>query len=388
MLSPADSPDFPISLQCSPPGTAKKEKIQSALEAFNDEKWENIDDTITLLCCLEICYQLPDEPDAYRFPALLDQERPPEVWSESSEMKIYIGRRLRQAEETDIITLGTMPFLQCHVHNVDCFRGLEPVIWQGGLMIQKTIEDHSVEGMIRLQQKDKAMDFVVRGPVHSERECMKLLTNLKRTAEKVLRQKSPGTNTLHLYISCAELQQHRDFPLAYPEEKVDEKIKTSKKSTALVSEGAIKDSLKDLLALPDDHVDFLSYKTHRAIITCLEKDETGRNALKERLQGLSHAEKVECQTAEKLLSTWSENVGATAQSLANVARKLNLFYLLLLLYEDGAIELSDEEVTRYFYKQHYSMAILLADGGGRGGFRLYSNQFSFCIKKLDFCKQL
>ena len=364
LLSPPESAEFPISLQCSSPGTAAKEKIQCALEAFNNEKWENIDETISLLCHLEICYPLPDEPDAYRFPALLNQERPPEVWKENSEMKIYVGRRLIKAEETDIITPGTMPFLQCHVHNAACFRGIKPVIWQGGLMMHETLDGRSVEGMIRLQQKDKALDFVVRGPTHSEKECMKFLTNLKQIGEKVLWQRSPGTNILHLYISCAELKQLRDFPLAYAKEKVDERMKTSTKSHVLISEGTTRDSLRDLFALPNNHVNFLSYNTRCAIIMCLEKDDAGRETLKEHLQGLSQADKVKCHTATMLLSTWTDNLCATAESLADAARQSSLSYLLALLDEDGAIELSDETVTRYINYIMMSCIDVLTEGEG------------------------
>ena len=378
LLTPAESPEFPISLQCFSPGTATKEKIHCALKAFNDEEWENIDETISLLCHLEICYPLPDESDTYRFPALLNQERPPEVWKENSEMKIYVGRRLRKAEETDIITPGTMPFLQCHVHNAACFRGLKPVIWHGGLTIHKTIDGRVVEGMIMLQQKDKALDFVVRGLEHSERECLKLLTDLKQTGEKILLQKSPGTNTSYMYISCAELKQLKDFPLAYAEQEVEEKIKTSTKSNVFVSEGTTRDSLKDLLALHDNHVDYLSYNTRCAILLCLEKDEAGMEILKENLHGLTQADKVKCQTAAMLISTWSENLCATAKSLAKAARQLRLLYLLALLNEDGAIELSTEEVTSYRYTSIHKIHVLtLTEGEGRRRLEFYSNKFSF-----------
>ena len=331
---------------------------------------------------MEICYPL-DEPDTYRFPALLDDERPPEVWSENLEMKIYVGRRLRQAEETDIITPGTMPFLQCHVQNAACFSGLKPVIWKGGLMIRETIDGLSVEGMISLQQKDKAMDFVVRGPEHSEKECTKFLTILKETGEKVLSQRSPGTNTLYFYISSAELKQLKDFPLAYAEDKVNKKIKTSTKSNVSVSEGTTTDSLKDLLALPDNHIDFLSYKARCAIITCLSKDCAGRKALKERLQGLSQADKAKCSTAARLLFTWSEYLCATAESLADAARQSSLLYLLSLLNAYGSVRLSTEEVQStkilIFYKTQHNLT--LTEVGGREGLEFPSNKFSVPTKK-------
>ncbi|XP_065839615.1 death-associated protein kinase 1-like [Oscarella lobularis] len=342
LLCPLNS-DFPVSLCCRPPGTTTKEDIQSALEAFNEQKWENIDETIWLLCHLEICYPLPGMRNTYRFPALVEEKRQSEVWCENSEMTVYVGRRVRRAKETDIITPGTMPFLQCHVHNVPSFHGLEPVVWQGGLMIRDTIDGVSVEGMITLQEVDKALDFIVRGPVHSERECVKLLNNLMITGEEVLRKRSPGTDSLLWYISSTELKQLKEFPLAYKEATVDAKIEISAKSSASVSKGMIKDSLKDLLALRDNHIDLLSYKTRCAIITCLDKDDAGRDVLKGHLPGLSEADQVECKTAAELISTWSENLIATAQCFGDAARRSRLPLLLALLSGDGAIELSADE---------------------------------------------
>ncbi|XP_065835690.1 uncharacterized protein [Oscarella lobularis] len=119
-------------------------------------------------------------------------------------------------------------------------------------------------------------------------------------------------------------------------------MKTSTKSHVLISEGTTRDSLRDLFALPNNHVNFLSYNTRCAIIMCLEKDDAGRETLKEHLQGLSQADKVKCHTATMLLSTWTDNLCATAESLADAARQSSLSYLLALLDEDGAIELSDE----------------------------------------------
>ncbi|XP_065835304.1 death-associated protein kinase 1-like isoform X2 [Oscarella lobularis] len=340
LLSPVD---FPVSLSCFPPGTATKEKIKSALEIFNGRKWDNIDETISLLSHLEICYLVPGKSDTYQFPALLEEQRSSEVWQENPEMTVYVGRRIKRLEETDIITPGTMPFLQCHVRNAACFRGLEPIVWQGGLMIKATIDGVSVEGMIGLTQEDKSLDFVVRGPQHSERECMKLLTDLKNTGEKILREKSPGMDRCLWYISCTELKQLKESPLAYKETTINEKIKNSSKSSASVSEGTVKDSLKDLLAFPDNHINFLSYRNLRVIQKCLEKDVEGTKALSKYLQGLSLVDKAESESAETLIFLWSENLSATAECLAAAARKANLLYLLALLHSDGAIELLAEE---------------------------------------------
>ena len=345
LLCPSDSA-FQVSLCCSPPGTTTNDDIQSALEAFSKRKWENIDETIQLLCHLEICYELPGKQNTYRFPALLKSKRPSDVWTENSEMTIYAGRRVRRAEETDIITPGTMAFLQCHVHNVPCFRGLEPVVWQDGLMIRNTINGFLVEGMIRLQEEDKALDFVARGPVNSERECLKLLNNLMKTGKEILRKRSPGTESRLWYISSTELKQLKEFPLAYEKATIDEKIETSIKSSDSVSNGTVIDNLRDLLALGDNHIDYLSRNTLSAIMMCLEKDDAGLKALKGHLPGLSKADQVQCNTAAELLSTWSTNVIATTQHFAEAAKRSRLLYILALLHGDGAIELSAEEVMQ------------------------------------------
>ena len=50
-----------------------------------------------------------------------------------------------------------------------------------------------------------------------------------------------------------------------------------------------------------------------------------------------------------ILALWSENLNATAQSLANAARKNNVLYLLSLLHGEGAIELSADEVRHLSY---------------------------------------
>ena len=350
VLGPILSPEeFQITLSCSTPGTTTKEKIKRALEAFNKQKWDNIDETLSLLCRLEICFELPDRPNTYQFPALIQQQRPPEVWCRNALMTVYVGRRWKREDETDIITPGTMPFLQCHVRNTKCFCGLEPVLWQGGLMIKKRIDEFSLEGMVILQDVDKSLDFIVRGPKHSEGECMKLLKDLMRTGEMVLQEKSPGMERHLWYISCSELKELKESPGAYRKETVEKVIKNSTKSSASLFEGTVEDSLKELFALPDNHIDYISYKTRCVIDTCLEKDEVGRNALASALLSPSPADIVKSAISGDILALWSENLNATAQSLANAARKNDVLYLLSLLHGEGAIELSADEVRHLSY---------------------------------------
>ncbi|XP_065835186.1 death-associated protein kinase 1-like isoform X2 [Oscarella lobularis] len=325
LLSPKS---FPIHLHSSAFGTATKEQIQRVLEDFNRKpKWEN---------------------DTYQFPALIEEERPNDVWRENPDMIVYVGRRLKSEKETDIITPGTMSFIQSSVKNASRFQPSEPVVWQDGLLIKRTIDRRSIEGMIVYQDREKAIDFVVRGPEHSERQCKKHLKDLMDVGTRVLQLKSPGTVQSLFYISCAELKQRKAFPLAHRAETVEEtkKLRYSDTPVPNCSDApAINDSLKDLLALPDDHFSFLPYEARRTVCECLDKDAEGRSALAKRLPGVSSVDRHWSKTAEQLLSRWSENLDAKTKIFADIARDLDLLYLLDILNDSGAFELSDEEKT-------------------------------------------
>ena len=343
LLSPKN---FPIHLDSSASGTATKEKIKRVLEIFNKRKWENVDDTISLLCNLEICYPISEQADTYQFPALIEQQRPPHVWRDNREMTVYVGRRLMSEEITDIITPGTMPFIQSRVRNTSCFSPSKPVVWQGGLLIERTIDRHLVEGMIVFQDREKAIDFIVRGPEHSEQQCKKHLQDLMDVGTKVLQVKSPGTLQSLWYISFTQLKQLIDFPIAHRADTVSETMKISKYSTAPVChpEG-IRDTLKDLLALPDDHFSFLSFETRDVICKCLEKDSEGKSALAKCLL-VSPVERLRSESAEEMLKLWSNNLEATIESFGDVARASGVLYLLAILNSCGALELSEKEVNR------------------------------------------
>ncbi|XP_065835879.1 uncharacterized protein [Oscarella lobularis] len=344
VLGPLMSPrDFPICLDSSTSGTATKESIQKVLESFNHRKWENIDDTISLLCRLEICYPFPKQADTYQFPALIEDQRPAYVWRENSQMIVYVGRRLMSEEATDIITPGTMPFIQSSTRNAPCFRPSEPVVWQDGLLIKRTIGRHSLEGMIVFQDREKAIDFIVRGPEHSEKQCKKHLSDLMNVGMKALQEKSPGTVQSLWYISCTELKQLKDFPVAHKSQTVEETVKISEYSNAKVCQRGIEDTLLDLLALPDDHFTYLPYEALCSVCKFLDKDTKGRSALAERLPDFSSVDRHQCETAKQLLSRWSERLKATTESFVDSARTLGLLYLLMILHDCGSIELSDDE---------------------------------------------
>ncbi|XP_065835433.1 uncharacterized protein [Oscarella lobularis] len=344
VVGPLLSPKiFPIHLDSSLSGTASKENIQSVLEIFNKRKWDDVDHTISLLRRLEICYPVLEQTETYQFPALIEEHRPPHAWRKNPDMTVYVGRRLMSEEITDIITPGTMPFIQSSARNASCFRPSEPIVWQGGLLIKRTIGSHFVEGMIVFQNREKAMDFIVRGPEHSEKQCMKHLRDLMDVGMEVLLVKSPGTTRTLWYISRTELEALKDFPLAHKSQTVEETIKMSKYLNAKVCQKGIEDTLKDLLALPDDHFTFVPYEARCTICECLDKDTKERSALAKRLPGFSTVDRYLCKTSEQLLIRWGENLKATTKIFADCARASGLLYLLMILYDCGSLELSADE---------------------------------------------
>ena len=315
------------------------------LEIFNQQKWESVEDTISLLCRLELCYPFSDQTDTYQFPALIEEQRPAYVWRENPEMKIYVGRRLMSEDVTDIITPGTMPFIQSSVRNCQCFCPSTPVVWQGGLFIEGKVDRNFVEGMILFQDREKAIDFIVRGPEHSELQCKMHLKDLMNVGIAVLRVKSPGTIQSLWYISPTELKQLKAFPVGHRAETVDEMTK-SMYSNAHVNQGDVKDTLKDLLALPGDHFLFVPFKARCIICKCLEKDSEGKKELSKHLPNFSSLDRLWCDSSEEMLSLWCNNLEATTNRFADVVRASGLLYLLVILNDCGALELSDNEVNR------------------------------------------
>ena len=336
---------FPVCLDVSAAGTVSKEKIQRVLKISCNQKWNDDDDAISLLCHLQICYPIPDETNTYQFPALIEEQRPDDVWRDNCRMTIYVGRRLVSEEFTDIITPGTMPFIQSSARNVLCFQPSDFAVWKHGLMIRKSIGRLSVEGIIQCQ--NNTIDFIIRGPNHSELQCKKHLKDLMGVGMKVLQEKSPGTVQSLWYISCVELKQLKDFPVAHKSQAVEKTAESKEYSSAAVrSKEGVEDTLQDLLALPDDHFNFLPYEALCAIYESLDKDIEGRLVLAKHLPGFSSVDRLRCETGEELLTRWSLRLKATTKKFADVARDLGLLYLLAILSDYGALELPDKEVHK------------------------------------------
>ena len=72
-----------------------------------------------------------------------------------------------------------------------------------------------------LQDREKAIDFIVRGPEHSEGECKALLDDLMAAGKTVLRRRSPGTNYSLWHISSSEVKKLKLDARAHKSETVD-----------------------------------------------------------------------------------------------------------------------------------------------------------------------
>ena len=335
---------FSISSSNSPPhfdtATASRESIQKIFEKTETTKLSRI--MIQLLCSLELCYPVDEQASCYFFPALIQEGFPPHVWRKNRLMTVYVGRRLMSE---DIIPPETMPLIQVNARNAPCFHPSKIIVWRGGLAIEQTINRYSVEGMIVLRDGKEAIDFIVRGPPHSEGQCKKHLSDLMAIGTKVLQEKSFGTALSLFYMSCAEMKKRKDFPCAHKSQTIEMITRISQYSSATVGDNEVKDSLEDLLALPDDHFAFVLYEARHALCECLDKDPEGRSALARRLPRFSTVDRYQCKSAGQLLSLWSNNLDATIKNFVDSARELSLLYLLVILHDCGSLEFSLEEVN-------------------------------------------
>ena len=333
---------FSISSSNSPihfdTGTASRESIQNFFEKTETTKLSRI--MIQLLCSLELCYPVDEQGSCYFIPALIQEGFPPHVWRKNSLMTVYVGRRLMSEH---IITPETMPLIQLNARNAPCFHPSQIIVWRGGLAIEQTINRYSVEGMIVVRDGIEAIDFIVRGPPHSEGQCKKHLSDLMAIGTRVLQEKSFRFSLF--YISCAEMKKRKDFPCAHKSQTIEMITRISQYSSATVGDNEVKDSLEDLLALPDDHFAFVPYEARHALCECLDKDPEGRSALARRLPGFSSVDRYQCKSAEQILNLWSNNLGATIKSFVDSARELSLLYLLVILHDCGSLEFSLEEVN-------------------------------------------
>ena len=336
------SPDtFPVRLEGVDDGVVKAERVEHAIRQFNNnQSFFSIEVLMELLCSLEICYPVPNEENFYRFPALIVERRRNEFWKADAKMIVYVGRRLECHDETDIIVPGTIPFLQ--TRSV-CRLDPSPLIWKDGMVLDKKIDDVTIEGLVELNEATKAIDVVARGPVDSEAECLGFLNEMLNIVQEVLDDRSPGTMTGHNFcLSTSALKNLVEHPPAHKPSLIENATSNDSPVSTKVKTKKYTDTLRELLVVPTTHYCMLPRKVKAGLQKTLSKEST-RVIGKE--LGLKASDVVACRDFHSVLRLWDQRLNALVSDLVSCLRKCDLLAALYVLNSDApSVQLSDEEV--------------------------------------------
>ena len=339
VIGPLMSPEeFPIPMAPTTNGIFSLEDIRVTLKEFSKSQKKqliDVNEAVKILRLLEICYPLPNNPHKYQFPALVQEERPADAWIDNVDKPVYVGRRLQCENDTDIITPGTMPFFQAHVAAAsEELASLRPIVWKGGIKTTETVRGRRFEALVKLTKNDRAIDIIVRGPLHSEAECYKLMQESKETVERMLDQKSPGTILLELVLSRKGMENLAESCHAYSYKEIDyaqsdhEYPKVSLDSTS-------EEYVSDLIAVLDDHVNVVlpcevkRYMYNSFCSTSLVPQTMARSLEMRRTQ-LSSTSSV-----DSVFIQWSQRMDATLPKLIKALKETEQIDLLDMLKEEG-----------------------------------------------------
>ncbi|XP_065838262.1 uncharacterized protein [Oscarella lobularis] len=334
---------FPVRLEGVDDGAVSSERVEHAIRLFNkDQSIFSIKELMELLCSLEICYPVPNQDNVYRFPALMTDRRRDEFWKADKKMIIYVGRRLECQDETDIIVPGTVPFLQTRsVVRLDP----SPLIWKDGMVLEKRIDDVTIEGLVELDvERAKSIDVVARGPADSEAECFHFANEMMNMVREVLDDRSPGTITDHnLCLSTSALKKLAEHPPTHNQLQIEKaKSNDSPVSTIKKTEKYI-DTLRELLVVPGDHYCMLPRKVKSGLLMTLDLSKESTHVLSKEL-GLKTSDIIACRDLCSVLRLWNERRGALVSDLVCCLRKCGLLAALHILHSDAPfVHLSDDE---------------------------------------------
>ena len=319
VIGPFMSPkEFPFHLN-SADGIVCVSDIRITLENFNKREKtplaaNDADEAIKILCLMEICYPLPDNSQRYQFPALIQEKQPADAWIHNDDMRVYVGRRIACQKDTDIITPGTMPFIQARTAVSRKPSSLSPIVWKGGVKTFEMFDNLCFEILVELVVNDRAIDIVVRGPEHSEAECYKVLETTKEMVEKMLDKRSPGTSLSELVLSRKDMESLAETRRAYSYEAI-----ADAKDSGLFPQIALSPTsveyVSNLLAVPEKHVNIVlpchpKRSLLRGLISTSVVPETFARSLGMRTAHLSSP-----STARSVFVEWSRRMDATLPKL-------------------------------------------------------------------------
>ena len=338
VIGPLMSPKkFPVHLK-STDGIVCLREIRITLEEFNKRQKTplaevDVNEAISVLCLLEICYLLPDNSQKYQFPALIQERRPPDAWMENADMRVYIGRRLECQSDTDIITPGTMPFFQAHVVMCRKPSSLHPIVWQGGVKTFEMFDDLRFEILVELAVNDRAIDIIVRGPEYSEAECYKLLETTKGMVKRKLGKRSPGTRLLKLILSRKDMESLAETRHAYSSEAIDDAKDSGLYPRIALSESSV-EYVSDLIDVPEKHVNIVlpchaKRSLLRGLLSTSVVPETFARSL-----GIRTAQLSSPSTAHSVFVEWSRQMDATLPKLIAALEKTKQIDIIEMFREE------------------------------------------------------
>ena len=211
-------------LKCLPQPTVTKDHLAHVLKEFRSQQPQqievNVDHAVKALERLGVAFEVYDHPGLYCIPAHLAERDRQEVWQAQTDakMKTYVGRRVECRRETDIFTPGLFSFFQSKA--AVCLD-VHAQMYKGWMKMVK-IHDHTVatECLVELTNHERAIDVVVRGPRGGESQCVSFLHIVVSSLNKLLTEKSPGTQLDRYCLSPTHMKEKRKYPAGFKEEDV------------------------------------------------------------------------------------------------------------------------------------------------------------------------
>ena len=228
----------------APDGKMTREEAKRAVKKYlRDKKIKihiNIDHILKMLVSMGVIFRLED--GLYMFPTHLPLKQLAEVWKKQANMQVYVGRRHICCSPTSIFSPSSFTLFQCQA----CVKlDIKSLLWRDGMIVARAGQT-LVQCLVVMVDPLRAVDFVARGEVDSESECLSLVEDVMREWTNVVEKHSPGTEYKMEYLSRKHLLEHKVQPIAYSEEDV-EKAKVKGPFATVAYDIELSNSLKHLV---------------------------------------------------------------------------------------------------------------------------------------------
>ena len=195
-------------------------------------------------------------------------------------------------------------------------------LWDGGMKVQPKNNPYlkEVEALVEIPDKSRfihSIDVIIRGPVHSQGDCMQFLDFIIQLIMLVLDKNSPGTSVEWCYLSHRHLIQHSTKPDCYTEKEV--KAALSAKQDYVTHE-SVEDRLLDLLVVSKGHILLLPSNTRSELCDALDFPEEGQPDGKKMSKALGIRFR---HNTSEVLEKLSADKNATVTHLIDVLKRLD-----------------------------------------------------------------